>query len=105
MKLKSLDRNVCALTTLLQFEVSAMPSRDWVTVCTVSKPFEAEVIKSALEAKGIKCFLDGAGQAAHVGIGLFEIKIQVSRKDAERALELIESHEPLESGESTNGIE
>ncbi len=70
-----------------------MDIHDPVVVYTVSNPVEAEIIKSALQAEGIRCFLDGINQAAEVGLIAFEIKVTVPAGDADRARKLIEQHE------------
>jgi len=70
-----------------------MDSRELVTVYTVTNPLEGEVIKNALKAEGIRCFLDGTGQAGEAGIGAFEVKVQVAAKDADRAKKFIQAHE------------
>ena len=40
-----------------------MDADEPVTVYTVNNPYEAEVIKMALQGEGISCQLDGEGQA------------------------------------------
>lgn len=71
-----------------------MDTNDLVTVYTVSNPVEAEIIRNAIQAEGIRCFLDGAQQAADVGLLVFEIGVMVPAEDADRARKLIEQHEP-----------
>lgn len=71
-----------------------MDTHELVTVYTVTNPNEGEVIKNALNAEGIRCFLDGAGQAGEAGIGAFEIKVQVPVWDADRASKFIHAHKP-----------
>jgi hypothetical protein len=65
----------------------------WVTIYRLSDPLKAEVIRNALEAQGIRCFLDGINQAAHAGLGAFEIKVQVHEQDRARAQEFLETQE------------
>ena len=70
-----------------------MDIRELVTVYTVTNPVEGELIKNALNAEGIRCYLDGVGQAGEAGIGAFEIKVQVPAGDADRARKFIDAHE------------
>jgi hypothetical protein len=70
-----------------------MEWNDLVTVYTLSDPIQAEIIKNALHDEGIRCFLDGIHQAAEIGIRAFEISVQVSADDADRARRLLELHE------------
>jgi Putative prokaryotic signal transducing protein len=65
----------------------------WVTVYRLSDPIKAEVIGNALEAQGIRCFLDGVNQAAHAGLGAFDIKIQVPEQDRARAQQFLQTQE------------
>jgi hypothetical protein len=71
-----------------------MEITDLVTVYTLNNPLQAEIIKNALEAEGIRCFLDGLNQAAEPGLMVFQIKVQVPAGDADRASRLIKAHEP-----------
>jgi hypothetical protein len=70
-----------------------MDVRDLVTVYTLTDPVRAEIIRSALQAEGIRCFFDGLNVAELAGISAFEIKVQVPAGDADRASRFIESHE------------
>ena len=45
-----------------------MNSQDLVTVYTVANSVQAEIIKNALQAEGIRCFVDGINQAAEAGL-------------------------------------
>jgi Putative prokaryotic signal transducing protein len=65
----------------------------WVTVYRLSDPIKAEVIRNALEAQGIRCFLDGINQAAHPGLGIFQIKVQVPEQDRARAQQFLETQD------------
>jgi hypothetical protein len=67
-------------------------SDELVTVLTLKSATQAEVIKNALEANGIPCFIEGEGQAGLAGI--FDIEVQVKAADADAARELVESHQP-----------
>jgi hypothetical protein len=70
-----------------------MDSEDLVTVYTLGNPVQAEIIKNALQADGIRCFLDGINQAAEPGLIGLEIRVQVAPADADRARKLLESHD------------
>ncbi len=78
-----------------------MDIKDLVTVYTLADPVKAEIIKNALHAEGIRCFLEGANQAGEAGLMMFEIKVQVPAKDADRARKILREHEtPGEIGEN-----
>ena len=64
-------------------------------IYTLYDPSHAEIVRLALEGEGIRCALENEGQAAMTGV--FPIRVLVRRGDAERALEVIRSHEPEES--------
>jgi hypothetical protein len=62
-----------------------------VTVYTVNNPYEAEVIKMALQGEGISCQLDGEGQAGLSDI--LAIGILVRASDADLAKQIIRHNE------------
>lgn len=62
-------------------------------VYTLADPIKAEIIKNALEAEGIRCFLDGMNQMVGPGIPVFTIHVRVAPEDAERAAAIIRQHE------------
>ncbi len=68
-----------------------MEADEPVTVYTVNNPYEAEVIKMALEGEGISCQLDGEGQAGFSDI--FAIGILVRAGDADLAKQIIRHNE------------
>jgi hypothetical protein len=70
-----------------------MDSNELVTVYTLSDPVKAEIIKNALHAEGIRCFLEGEGQAGIAGVTGFEIQVQVPAEDGDRATRVIKAHE------------
>lgn len=82
-----------------------MDSQDLVTVYTVGNPVQAEIIKNALQADGIRCFLDGINQACEPGLMGLEIKVQVPIGDADRARKLIESHDAVKKPKPHNWTE
>ena len=71
-----------------------MDAKDLVTVYTLADPVNAEIVKNALRAEGIRCFLDGVNQAGEAGVTAFEVKVQVAAADAARARKIIKQHEP-----------
>jgi hypothetical protein len=62
-----------------------------VTVYTLNDYYEAEVIKCALQAEGIRCQLDGERQAGLSEV--FPIGVLVRSGDAHRARRIIMRHE------------
>jgi hypothetical protein len=70
-----------------------MASNDLVVVYTVSNPVKAEIIKSALEGEGIRCFIEGENQAGEAGLMGIQIRLFVPANQAERAARFIEDHE------------
>ena len=70
-----------------------MDTSEWVTVYTTPNEVEAEIIKNALVADGIRCELEGANQAAEPGLGAIPVKVQVQAKDAEMARKIVLRHE------------
>ena len=68
-----------------------MEADEPVTVYTLNNPYQAEVIKTALQAEGISCELDGERQAGLSDI--LEIGVLVRARDADRARKLIRRHE------------
>jgi hypothetical protein len=70
-----------------------MDNEDLVTVYTVSNSVEGEIIKNALQAQGIRCFLSGENQAAEAGLIGLAIQVQVPLASADKARKLIAAHE------------
>jgi hypothetical protein len=66
---------------------------DLVTVYTVADAVTAEIIKNALQAEGIACFLENENQAGEAGILGLAVKVQVRAGDADRARKFILAHE------------
>jgi hypothetical protein len=67
---------------------------DLTTICTVAGMLKAQVIKTKLEAAGIRVLLDYESIGPVMGLtvdGLGQVRILVSRKDAEEARALIEA--------------
>jgi hypothetical protein len=75
---------------------NADPDADLVEVYTASGDIEALVIKGLLESEGIMCSLSSDVPHSIVPVevdGLGAVRISVSDEDAERAAQLIASHE------------
>ncbi len=68
-----------------------MKPDDLITVYTTHDAGEAEIIKGALHAKGLKAEIDGERQAGFTGT--LEVEILVRAEDADRARKVIESHQ------------
>jgi hypothetical protein len=71
-----------------------MEYNELVTECTVADPIKAEIVKNALNAEGIRCWLEGIHQAGATGLMALDIKVQVRAGDADRAGKYLKSHEP-----------
>ena len=73
-----------------------MKTDEALTVCTVNNPYEANVIKTALQGKGVLCQLDDQGQAGQSDP--VEIGILVWAWDADLARRIIrhklQNHRP-----------
>ena len=69
-----------------------MDAKELVTVYTVANPVEAQIIKNALAAEGIRAFVEGGNQAAKAGLIGIPIHIEVAAIDAARARKFIEHH-------------
>jgi hypothetical protein len=74
-----------------------MELSELVTAFTSNHLAEAEILKNALEAEGIRCELDGQNQASLTG--LLEIRGLVRAEDKERAEEILSEHAELEPEE------
>jgi len=70
-----------------------MDSKELVTIYTVANVGEGEIIKNALQAEGIRCFIEGGNQAGEAGLIGVSIKLQVALENADRARKLIAAHE------------
>jgi len=78
-----------------QEELRIMHGDEVVCVYTVTDPSQAEVIRGALQAEGIRCELGGPRQGGYTG--LFEVEILVRALDAEQASEIIRTHQEREN--------
>ena len=61
-----------------------MDSEDLVSICTVTTPTEAEIIRNALQAVGIACEIGGEGQAGLAGILAIDVLTHASDLEAAR---------------------
>jgi hypothetical protein len=76
------------------------PEHELVTVYTAYDELTAEVVKVALEAEGIRSFIENAHQAALTGVLPAELKVR--EVDEERARKIIEEHESLPPESTSN---
>ena len=79
------------LVTLDEIEPEA---NELETVATVTLEAQAQVIRNALESEGIRAFIEGGSQAGLVGTMGIPVKVQVRARDHERAIQILEAHEP-----------
>ena len=69
-----------------------MDKEELLTVYTTNDANEAEIIRGAINAEGIKCEIVGEGQAGLTGLDTMEIKVVVRAEDFERAKSFLEEH-------------
>ncbi len=74
-----------------------MNTNEPVAVYTTQDLYEAEIVKNALQNEGIMCEIDGTNQGGFVE--LFDVRLVVRAADADRAREIIESHQRSASSE------
>jgi hypothetical protein len=83
-----------------------MAKPELVTVFTATNEVEADIVKNALTAEGIRAFVEGARQAGEVGLLGLGVKVQVPAGDVARARSIIDESqrriaaEPEEEDES-----
>lgn len=70
-----------------------MHTDDLMEVYSTDNPIEAELLRNALHAEGIKCEVGGEGQGGLSGLGIMEVRLLVRAEDFDRARSLLESHE------------
>jgi hypothetical protein len=70
-----------------------MKPDDLLEVYSTDSTNDADVLRNALHAEGIKCEIDGEHQAGLAGIGIMEIKLLVRAEDFDRARSYVERHE------------
>jgi putative signal transducing protein len=63
---------------------------DPVVLQTTTNLAEAEILKNALEAEGIKCELEGENQASFTGV--LGVRVLVRAWDEERARKVLAEH-------------
>ena len=76
-----------------------MKPDELMVVYTTDDANSAEILRAALHVEGMKCEIDGEGQAGLTGVGVMTIKLLVRAEDYDRARRFVESHE--ESGKGT----
>jgi hypothetical protein len=67
-----------------------------VEIHTTNSFAEAEILRNALRAEGIKCELEGENQGSLAGV--LAIRILVRALDADRARHMLASHRPGHKG-------
>jgi hypothetical protein len=70
-----------------------MDMNELLSVYSTNDPNEAEILRGALHAEGIKCEIDGQSQAGLTGLDMMEIKLLVLAKDFDRARSFVETHQ------------
>ena len=61
-----------------------MERKDLISVCTVTSPTEAEIIRGALQSAGIACEIGGEGQAGFAGVWAIDILTRAGDADKAR---------------------
>jgi len=87
------ERSVTSTPTEAAEAEPSLTAGEFVTVCSVANPVEAEVIRNALKGECIPSFVEGAQQAGLVGTLGIPIKIQVRVGDFNRANKFIRTRE------------
>ena len=70
-----------------------MKADDLIEVYSTNDALDAEIVCNALHTEGIKCEIDGEGQAGMTGMGIMEIRLLVRAEDHDRARRYIEQHQ------------
>ena len=70
-----------------------MDANELVPVYSTNDANDAEILRGALHAEGIKCEIDGEGQAGFTGLGIMEIKVLVRAEDFDQVKLYVEKHE------------
>lgn len=70
-----------------------MDANKLLAVYSTNDANEAEILRGALHAEGIKCEIDGESQAGFTGLDVMEIKLLVRAEDFDRAKSYVEKHE------------
>jgi nucleotide-binding universal stress UspA family protein len=71
----------------------AVNANDLVPVATAANAVDAEILRNALNAEGIRCFTEGMNQAGMTGTLGIPIKINVRATDFDRANKIIQNRE------------
>jgi hypothetical protein len=75
------------------------PHFRFITVYTCTYPHEASLIRSLLEANGIKCFVPDENTVnvnPFYSLAIGGLRIQVDETDVENALKLLKDHEYID---------
>lgn len=70
-----------------------MDANELLTVYTTGDANDAEILRGALHAEGIKCEIEGEGQAGLTGLSIMEINVLVRAEDFDRAKAYVEKHQ------------
>jgi hypothetical protein len=72
-----------------------MSTDELLEVYSTDDPIEAEMMRNALRAEGLKCEIDGEGQAGLSGLGIMDVRLCVRAEDFDRARSFLEAHEQI----------
>lgn len=70
-----------------------MDADDLLSVYSTSDANDAEILRAALHAEGIKCEITGESQGGFTGLGIMKIRLMVRAEDFDRAKSYLEKHE------------
>lgn len=70
-----------------------MDPNELLVAYSTDNPHHADVLRGALVSEGIRCQIDGEGQAGLTGMGIMEIKLLVRAEDFDRAIAFLKKHE------------
>lgn len=68
-----------------------------ITIAEFGSPIEAHLVRIRLEEEGIECFIIDEFIPlwfAPIGTGDFSVKLQVQESDKDRALQILQKHQP-----------
>lgn len=70
-----------------------MDADELLSVYSTNDANEAEILRAALHAEGIKCEIDGESQGGFTGLGIMKIRLLVRAEDFDRAKSYLDKHE------------
>lgn len=80
-----------------RYSEAEMDRNELLTAYTTDNPHHAELLRAALAGEGIRCQIEGEGQAGLTGTGIMEIRLVVRAEDFDRAVAYLKKHEPGDS--------